>query len=159
MKKIIVLTLLLFSISGFAQTATASAAKKPEKKGEYIRGLYIPKDLDDCLVQFSTSWSDSMKNAFKKVPENLLLQKYSTLHEWLMNNWGLWEDSRLSKYFYEFGMYHPEDMAGMILISYHREVNKEELKVSEQIEHYRDYWKVKERSRPDIVPDKVQSSR
>jgi len=60
---------------------------------------------------------------------------------WMRNNWGLWRGSRLSKYFNEMGVFHPDDMSGIILVSYHRYLTGNEIKLEEQIKYYQDYWK------------------
>jgi hypothetical protein len=41
-----------------------------------------------------------------------------SLGMWMRNNWGLWHGSRLSEYFNEHGVHHPDDMSGIILSSY-----------------------------------------
>ena len=38
---------------------------------------------------------------------------------WLRNNWGLWSGSRLERYFYARGVYHPDNMSGAILEYYY----------------------------------------
>lgn len=42
---------------------------------------------------------------------------------WIRNNWNLWGGSRLSIYFNQKGIHHPDDMSGIILVSYHRHLN------------------------------------
>ena len=59
---------------------------------------------------------------------------------WIRNNWGLWKGSRLSKFFNEKGIYHPDDMSGIILDSYYRYLTGQEITLSEQIKYYQDYW-------------------
>ena len=59
---------------------------------------------------------------------------------WLRNNWQLWGMSRLSFYFNNIGVYHPDDMSGIILTSYQRHLKGEDIKLEEQIKHYQDYW-------------------
>jgi hypothetical protein len=140
----------------FSTPAQEAKKTSPPKDGEYLKGIYIPKDLDDCLRQFDKNWSQEMKDTFKKTSEDLITRKYTVLQEWMMDNWGLWGESRLRKYFHTFGMYHPEDMASMILISYHRHINGKEIRLADQIQFYRDYWQLKERSRPDITPEKLR---
>jgi hypothetical protein len=154
MKALTGILLLALTLPAWAQEAKKPAQEK--KDVEYIHGIYIPKDLDDCLTQFDKNWSDSMKTTFKMVPEDILTRKFATLQEWITNNWGLWGESRLRQYFHRFGMYHPEDMASMILISYHRHLNGQEIRLADQIQFYRDYWRLKERSRPDITPEKLR---
>ena len=59
---------------------------------------------------------------------------------WMRNNWRLWGGSRLSKYFNELEINHPDDMSGIILVSYHRHINNKDIKLQEQIKYYQDYW-------------------
>jgi hypothetical protein len=59
---------------------------------------------------------------------------------WMRNNWQLWGGSRLSKYFNSLEIYHPDDMSGIILVSYHRYLNNKDIQLDEQIKYYKDYW-------------------
>ena len=59
---------------------------------------------------------------------------------WMRNNWGLWGGSRLSNYFNKLGVFHPDDMSGIILTSYYRYSLGKEIKLEEQISHYKSYW-------------------
>ena len=106
-----------------------------------LRGVYIPKDLEDCFTQINSFWSDSTKTKVKNWSE----EEFSTnahfgFGMWMRNNWQLWGSSRLSKYFNELEIYHPDDMSGIILGSYHRHLNDKEIKLEEQIQHYQEYW-------------------
>lgn len=58
----------------------------------------------------------------------------------LRNGWGLWGGSRLAKYFNGMGIFHPDDMSGIILESYVRYLRKEPLRVEEQVDQYKQYW-------------------
>jgi hypothetical protein len=103
--------------------------------------VYIPKNLEDCFTQINSFWTDSTKVEIKKLTEN---EFSGRLHHgfgtWMRNNWRLWGGSRLSKYFNDLGVYHPDDMSGIILDSYHRYLNNKEIKLDEQIKYYQDYW-------------------
>ena len=107
-----------------------------------LRGIYIPKDLEDCFKQIDSFWSDSTKTQVKNWSESEFSAKsHFGLGLWMRNNWQLWGGSRLSKYFNDLGIYHPDDMSGIILISYHRYLSGEEIKLEDQIKFYQDYWK------------------
>lgn len=107
-----------------------------------IQGVYIPKDLQDCFRQLDSMWADSIKMKVKAWSEDKFsIKTHFTTGWWMRNNWQLWGGSRLSKYFNELGIYHPDDMSGIILRSYHRYLNGKEIKLEEQIKYYRDYWK------------------
>jgi hypothetical protein len=106
-----------------------------------LRGQYIPKNLEDCFTQINGFWHDTTRLKVKKMTED----EFSTsVHfgfgMWMRNNWFLWGGSRLSKYFNDMGIYHPDDMSGIILDSYHRFLNHKELKLEEQVKHYQDFW-------------------
>jgi hypothetical protein len=88
-------------------------------------------------------YSDSIKIEITKLTED----RYSSGNHLLgigilmRNNWQLWGGSRLSKYFNQMGIYHPEAMSGIILISYHRYLRNEEICLDEQIKYYQDIEK------------------
>jgi hypothetical protein len=106
-----------------------------------IKGVYIPKNLDDCFTQINSFWADSTKMEMKKLTENEFSGRlHHSFGTWMRNNWRLWGGSRLSKYFNDLGVYHPDDMSGIILDSYHRYLNNKEIKLNEQIKYYQDYW-------------------
>lgn len=106
-----------------------------------LRGVYIPKDIEDCFTQINSFWADSTRIKMKSLTEN---EFSGRLHHgfgtWMRNNWQLWGGSRLSKYFNDKGIYHPDDMSGIILDSYHRNLNGQEIKLDEQVKYYQDYW-------------------
>lgn len=105
-----------------------------------INGIYIPKDIEDCFVQINSFWNDSTKIKVKNWEEKEFVGKaHLSFGMWMRNNWSLWGGSRLSKYFNDLGVYHPEEMSGIILRSYHRHLNNIEIKLEEQIKFYQDY--------------------
>lgn len=106
-----------------------------------LRGVYIPRDLQDCFKQIDSFWSDSTKLKVKQWTENEFAGRvHLGFGMWMRNNWQLWGGSRLSKYFNEMGITHPDDMSGIILNSYHRYLNDSEIKLDEQIQPYKAYW-------------------
>jgi hypothetical protein len=52
-----------------------------------------------------------------------------SLGRWIWHNWSFYEGSRLSVYMNKVRVNHPEDMAQVILITYHRYLNKKPLDV------------------------------
>lgn len=45
----------------------------------------------------------------------------------------------ITKYFNQREIFHPDDMYGIILTSYYRQLRANEIKLNEQIEHYKKY--------------------
>ena len=107
-----------------------------------IRGVYIPKDLEDCFRQIDSFWDDSTKTKAKEWTEDeFSANAHFGFGMWMRNNWQLWGGSRLSKYFNDMEIYHPDDMSGIILDSYHRYLTGKETKIDEQVKYYQEYWK------------------
>ncbi|MBW8684707.1 DUF6794 domain-containing protein [Chitinophaga rhizophila] len=121
------------------------AKNKAEDKVRYttdsLRGIYIPVNLEDCIRQIDLFWSDSIRSNVKQLTEDQFsVRAHHGFGMWIRNNWQLWAGSRLSKYFNDKGIYHPDDMSGIILDSYHRRLNNRDIKLEDQIQHYLDYW-------------------
>jgi hypothetical protein len=106
-----------------------------------LRGIYIPKDLNDCLSQIDKFWNDSTKTVVKSWKEDVFAGRaHLGFGMWMRNNWQLWGGSRLSNYFNKMGITNPEDMSGIILISYHRYLLGQNVKLQEQIKYYQNCW-------------------
>ena len=151
------------SFSLFGQSAKmmksgpTSANSEKEFEAEYqknirkskINGIYIPKNLEECFEQINFYWTDSLKSEVENMTEDDFTAKaHFGFGRWMRNNWGLWGGSRLRTYFNKIEIYHPDDMSGIILDSYHRYLNKKEIKLEKQIIFYQDYWsKVKEKEK------------
>jgi hypothetical protein len=110
--------------------------------------VYIPKDLDDCIAKLEKLLSKKTIAEMKSGPERDMAMYHHGLGMWIRNKWGLWKGSRLSKWFNEKGIRHPDDMSGIILDSFWRHLNKEPIKLDEQVKHYQDYWKKSPSSGP-----------
>lgn len=107
-----------------------------------IDGIYIPKNLDECFQQIDFFWSDSLKKEVKNMSEDdFTTNAHFGFGLWMRNNWALWGGSRLRTYFYEMEVFHPDDMSGIILDSYHRYLNGKAINLEEQIKYYQSYWK------------------
>lgn len=103
--------------------------------------VYIPKDLDDCFAQLEKRLSKETVAKMKGGPEKDMVLYHHGFGTWLRNRWGLWKGSRLSKWFNDRGIQHPDDMSGIILRSFWRHLNGKPIKLDDQIKHYQDYWK------------------
>ncbi len=149
--------IVFFTLSTFVsqgQSAKHSTAQLISKKDR----KYIPKDLDDCINQIDKFWDDTMKaKAILMTEEEFRGRYHFGLGLWIRNNWGLWKGSRLSKYFNNLGIYHPDDMSGIILASYYRHLKGLEIHLNDQIQQYQNYMKVvqepSKKSYPAEAPD------
>lgn len=95
-----------------------------------LRGVYIPKDLEECFVQLDSLLSDSLKAQIKVLSED----EFSTTAHFglglqLRNQWQLWGGSRLSKYLYDLNIYHPDHMSNFILRNYHQRLTSKAIDI------------------------------
>ena len=139
--KIILSFLVLnYAVSVMAQNppATEDEFEKAYQKRitkEYVNGVYIPKDLADCFIQLNKLTDDESKAKFKKMSEEDAAKKlHFSLGRWMIYNWAFYEGSRLSYYLKNLGISHPDDMAQFIIVTYHRNLNKNKLEVKALLE-------------------------
>lgn len=142
-KRLLLAVLSIISYHAFAQPPqTKEEFEKNYQKRiqqEVLEGQYIPKDLTDAFVQLNKLIDADSKIRFKSVSEEEAVHKlYFSFGRWIIENWGFYGGSRLSHYLRELGIAHPEDMSQFIIVSYHRNLNRKELKVKEQVTAYQE---------------------
>lgn len=139
-KKILILVLASFTLH-------LSAQKPPETieeyetsynqriQQEYLHQVYIPEDLTDAFLQLNKLVEKPSKEKFKSIPEDIAAKKlHFSLGRWIIHNWGFYGGSRLSHHIKSLGLHHPDDMARLIIITYHRSINRKSLNVKALIE-------------------------
>lgn len=104
-------------------------------KTDSIDGIYIPYNLYDCFSQIDAIFPDSVKlDMIQNTDREIIGQHHFGYGLWMRNNWGLWRQSRLWIYFYNKGVYHPDDVSSLILKMYHRKINNTELSFQRDVE-------------------------
>jgi hypothetical protein len=83
----------------------------------------IPKDLDECFVRLKAMLSPHDVERIKRGDEHDMTQYHFGLGLWMRNNWGLWGDSPLVRWFQARGVDHADAMSGVILESFWRHLN------------------------------------
>ncbi|HAH51591.1 MAG TPA: hypothetical protein DCL80_10140 [Balneola sp.] len=107
----------------------------------HIDGTYIPRNLNEAIVEIDKDLNDSLKTVFKnQTEEEFTTQSHFGTGLYIRNEWNLWGGSRLSRYFNRKDIFHPDDMSGIILTSYHRHLTGKEINLIEQINYYKKYW-------------------
>ena len=103
---------------------------------------YIPNNLEECFIQLRKILTKEQLNDFRSLSEDeVIRQCHLGLGMWIRNYWGLWKKSRLAKYFNNMGIFHPDDMSGIILLSFHRHLHEKDIRLREQLKVYHWYWK------------------
>lgn len=112
--------------------------------------VYVPKDLKDCIRVLDSLVPDTSKVQLASMDE---LQAVGACHFGLgltiRNQWGLWSGSRLSEYWKKKGVFHPDDMSGIILRCYHRHLTGKPMRARKLIRNSRRSWR-KEYGRGDV---------
>ncbi|HHH53596.1 MAG TPA: hypothetical protein ENK91_08050 [Bacteroidetes bacterium] len=108
---------------------------------EYIEGVYIPKNLDECLSEIDKKLSEKDKKEICEMNEKEFIgSSHFGLGIGLRNSWGLWKKSRLVIHFNNMGIFHPDDMSGIILASYYRKLKGKKISLKKQVKYYKNYW-------------------
>src|SRR5258708_38677377 len=75
----------------------------------------------------------------------------------IRNDWGLWAESRLQKYFAALGVPHPESISMIIITSYWRRENHREIKLEEQIAKDRAEWEQQKKEQKEEENRAIQA--
>lgn len=139
----LILTLVLFS--PFLQGSSPQQDKykvnpTPDPTSKYK--IYVPLNLEDAFSELKKMLHPDLLKEMKEASEKDMVGYHMGLGLWMRNNWGLWGGSRLATYFNGIGIFHPDDMSGIILDSFWRHLNSQPIKLEEQVAFYQRFWKV-----------------
>lgn len=99
-----------------------------------INGVYIPKDLDDAIVELKALSPDSALDKFKLADEQVVAKKlHFGLGRWIYLYWNFEEGSRYVEYLRNLGLTTPDHMIEFTIVSLHRHLNGKEQEVQERI--------------------------
>ncbi len=155
-----ILSLFLFSfptISMFAQkekekqdAAPPSSEAEFEKeyqeriKKDKIGGVYIPKNLEDACLQLTKLSAPESQGKFKKINEDsVTMYLHGSLGKWIIMNWSFFEGSRLSHYFRTAGVTYPDDMADVVIVAWHRNLNGKPMDIKQLLQFFKERRKQK----------------
>ena len=99
----------------------------------------IPETLEEAVLMLVANNKSQIKKLRK---EDMAKYHFSTGMN-IRNAWGLWkEDSTLHIHFKEkYGLWHADDMSGLIFHCFHKAINKEAWEAEKQAAYYHEYWK------------------
>jgi hypothetical protein len=100
-----------------------------------------PTTLNECLDMLTEVLPPSEVEKFKAMEEREAIARcHHGLGRMLRNNFNLWNESDLKTHFKDMGLWHADDMSGVIMTSFHRHLNGKDLNVEAQVKYYKDYW-------------------
>jgi len=103
-------------------------------------GFLIPSSLSEALREFDHMLPEDVKASMRCGSEGDMSHYHFALGLWVRNNWGLWAGGPLAEHFRGLGINHPDDMSGIILTSYWRQLQKRPLELDAQVRYYQNYW-------------------
>jgi hypothetical protein len=106
----------------------------------------IPKELKFSFDYLNENWDTKEIEIFKNISENdsITTRNYHfEIGMYLRNNLLRHHEQseNLTKFFHSIGIHHYDDMSSIILTSYHRYLNKENIELQSQVDKYVEYWK------------------
>ena len=123
----LILLVALTSLFAQAQTKQDSIWERNYQKRilkTKLNGVYIPQNLGDAHARLNRLITPEARQKFKNMTEDQVRHKlFFSLGRWISYNWGFYDGSRLSHRLRKLGIYHPDDMAEFIMITYHRKMN------------------------------------
>ncbi len=138
MKHLIFLLSLLFCLSILPNQAIGQdiPSNPEEYEKQYLKnirksrlnGVYIPKDMKDAIKELTELSPSEGVAKFKNAPIDKVVRKmHFGLGHWMRLNWNFEFGSRFSHYLKSLGVSHPDDMIEFTLISWHKDLNGQEL--------------------------------
>ncbi len=101
-------------------------------KKDKLNGTYIPKNLEETMVELDKRISVDSRAKLKSIPEGMVCDvMHNRLGQWIILNWGFYGGSRLSHYIKSAGITFPDDMADFLILAYHRRLNDKPVGIRE----------------------------
>jgi hypothetical protein len=101
-----------------------------------------PSSIEECFNIIDEIFKENSEIDITNMTElHFVAKTQFGLGMWMRNQWIHIENSNIKKFFENKGIYHPDDMSGIILTSYYRKCNNKEIQLEKQIEFYKKFWK------------------
>lgn len=117
-----------------------------------------PTNVNECIVALNQIFSDEEKELIKGMTaKEFSLSSHFGIGTWIRNEWIRQGNggNRLATYFSELGIRHIDDVSSIILESYYRYLNQQDIQLESQIDYYKKYYKVAIPPSKEHYPDGV----
>jgi len=95
--------------------------------------MYIPANMKEAFRELVNLSSEESLDKMKEAPEEIAATKlHLGLGKWIAAKWNFYEGSRFTKYLNDLGVSYPDDMIQFTIVSFHRFLNKKDLKLEER---------------------------
>ena len=104
-----------------------------------INRKHSPKNLNEAIMQLDKVYSDKNKREIYDMTESeYTTESRFSIGLWVRYHWGLSQGNKLSKYFNELGIYHPNDMSAIIIHCYYRHLHHQDFELNKLIRYYQE---------------------
>ena len=113
----------------------------------------IPNNLDEAVAILTEYYKDKLSEIADMTEDKFIGNSHHSLGQGIRNDWNLWwhenhsitgwpkEKPALTEYFNNLGIYHGDDLSGIILTSFYRGVVGKDRDLEGQIKVYKKHWK------------------
>ncbi len=146
---------ILHAIPHVAYAQEPERAATPTKPAEkQAAEVYIPKDLNDAITTLKKDLDRASQQKIKdcKTADEFMGLAHFSLGMGLRNSWGLWGGSRLAKWFNSKGVFHPDDMSGVILEALWSDLTGHAFSFEQKAAEYQAYWEGQKGPEPPNCP-------
>lgn len=100
-----------------------------------------PRDLKNAMYALGKIIDHDTRRVIQELDEEYIsAELHHSLGRHIRNEWGLWKGSALQKWFRARGIWHADDMSGIIIASYWRQQHGVSVDLQGQIHRYQAYW-------------------
>lgn len=137
---IILMVLHYVALSGQSAAESARVADSTFKSNvvkSRIDGVYIPKNIEDAMLELDRLSPPESKVKYKEAEELVVAKKlHFGLGRWMSVNWSFVPGSRISKLLTDIGLIMEEEKINFMLRMYHRHLNGKPLMAIETAKEY-----------------------
>jgi len=104
---------------------------------------YKPINLEDAVFQLTKILHDTTQQKnFSMTEDEFLSGSHFGLGMWIRNNWIRGGDGKLANDFNSKGIFHSDNISGIILTCYYRQLHNQDWELDKQIKLYKDHWEL-----------------
>lgn len=101
----------------------------------------VPNNLDEAIRILNETTPADVKKEFAEMDEQRAIGRVHFFGGMKMRNeWGFWQENKFTKWFNSLGIYHADDMSGIVFASFHRSLNGKDIDLDGQVKFYIKYW-------------------
>ena len=104
--------------------------------------LKKPRNLEQALFALGKTIDHETRRIIQELndEDHISARLHHTLGRYIRNEWGLWAGGKLHDWFKSRGIWHADDMSGIIITSYWRQQHGVPIQFQEQVRLYQEYW-------------------